>query len=117
MHLAIMDPKEFCGLLQAVLPRPTALQRGLPRVAPWRNAGARRNVGVQNSTRGSRVEENTRLPRTPMSNVVRSSFQAASHELIAKLIKAGYLRPALRNDADAITTAIAQLKEDLRGGR
>ena len=36
--------------------------------------------------------------------------------LIAKLIKAGYLQPALRNDADAITTAIAQLKEDLRGG-
>jgi hypothetical protein len=52
-----------------------------------------------------------------MSNVVRSSFQAASQELIARLIKAGYLQPALRNDADAITTAIARLKEDLRGGR
>ena len=51
-----------------------------------------------------------------MSNVVRSSFQAASQELIAKLIKAGYLRPALRNDADAVTTAIARLKQDLRGG-
>ena len=52
-----------------------------------------------------------------MINVVRSSFQAASQELIARLIKAGYLQPALRNDADAITTAIARLKEDLRGER
>jgi hypothetical protein len=52
-----------------------------------------------------------------MSNVVRSSFQTASQELIARLIKAGYLQPALRNDADAITTAIARLKEDLRGER
>ena len=49
-----------------------------------------------------------------MSNVVRSSFRAASQELIARLY---YLQPALRNDADAITTAIARLKEDLRGGR
>jgi hypothetical protein len=29
MHLAITAPKEFCGLLEAALPRPTALQRGL----------------------------------------------------------------------------------------
>jgi hypothetical protein len=50
----------------------------------------------------------------PMSNVVRSAFQAASQELIAKLIKAGYLQPALRHDADAITAAIARLKQDLR---
>jgi len=50
-----------------------------------------------------------------MSNVVRSpfSFQAASHELKAEFIKAGYLQPALRDDADAITTAIVRLKEDL----
>ena len=52
----------------------------------------------------------------PMSHVVRFPYQAASQELIAKLVKAGYLQPALCNDADAITTAIAQLKEDLRGG-
>ena len=45
-----------------------------------------------------------------MSNVVRSTFQAASRELIAKLVKAGYLRRALRHDADAITAAIARLK-------
>jgi hypothetical protein len=51
-----------------------------------------------------------------MSNVVRSSFQAASQELIARLVKSGYLEPALRNDPDAITIAIARLKEDLRGG-
>jgi hypothetical protein len=51
-----------------------------------------------------------------MSNVVRSPYQAASQELITKLVKAGYLQPALRNDADAITTAIARLKDDLRGG-
>jgi hypothetical protein len=50
-----------------------------------------------------------------MRNVVRYP-QTASQELIARLVKAGYLRPALRNDADAITTAIARLKEDLRGG-
>jgi uncharacterized protein YerC len=51
-----------------------------------------------------------------MSNVVRSSFQAASRELIAKLVKAGYLQPALRHDADAVTAAIARLKHDLRSG-
>jgi hypothetical protein len=34
--------------------------------------------------------------------------------MIDKLIKAGYLRPALRNDADAITSAIARMKQDLR---
>jgi hypothetical protein len=51
-----------------------------------------------------------------MSKVIRSSLQKTSQELIAKLVKAGYLRPALRHDADAITTAIARLKEDLRDG-
>jgi hypothetical protein len=50
-----------------------------------------------------------------MSNVVRYP-QTGSQQLIVRLVKAGYLRPALRNDADAITTAIARLKEDLRGG-
>ena len=50
-----------------------------------------------------------------MSNVVQSPFQAASREMIAKLVKAGYLRPARRNDADAITRAIAKMKQDLRG--
>jgi hypothetical protein len=52
----------------------------------------------------------------PMSDVIRSAYQAASREMIAKLIKAGYLQPALRHDADAITLAIAKMKQDLRGG-
>jgi hypothetical protein len=42
-----------------------------------------------------------------MSNVVQSAFRAASREMIAKLIKAGYLQPARRN-ADAITRAIVR---------
>jgi hypothetical protein len=57
-----------------------------------------------------------RVDSRPMSNVVRSSFQAGSRELITKLVKAGYLRPALRYDADAVTAAIARLKQDLRNG-
>jgi hypothetical protein len=36
--------------------------------------------------------------------------------MVAKLIKAGYLQPALRNDVDAITRAIARMKQHLRGG-
>jgi hypothetical protein len=36
--------------------------------------------------------------------------------MIAKLIKAGYLRPDRRHDVDAITNAIAEVKEDLRSG-
>ena len=51
-----------------------------------------------------------------MTKVVRAPYKAAPQELIAKLIAAGYLQPALRDDADAITTAITRLKEDLRGG-
>jgi hypothetical protein len=51
-----------------------------------------------------------------MSNIIQSPYQAASLEMIAKLIKAGYLQPALRNDADAITRAIGRMKQDLRGG-
>ena len=50
-----------------------------------------------------------------MTKVVRSPYPAASQELIAKLINAGYLQSALRNDPGSITTAIARLKEDLKG--
>jgi hypothetical protein len=67
----------------------------------------------------SSTNRNARLPliRTkPMSNVVRSSLRPASRQLIARLIKAGYLPPALRHDADAVTAAIARLKQDLRSG-
>jgi hypothetical protein len=51
-----------------------------------------------------------------MSNVV-SFHQAASQELIAKLVKAGYLQPALCNEPVAVADAIARLKQDLRRGR
>jgi hypothetical protein len=50
-----------------------------------------------------------------MNKVVQSRFQVASSEVIAKLIRAGYLKHARRHDADAITKAIAQMKQDLRG--
>jgi hypothetical protein len=50
-----------------------------------------------------------------VSDVIRPPNQAASREMIAKLVKAGYLQPALRHDADAITSAITQMKDDLRG--
>ncbi len=49
-------------------------------------------------------------------NKVVSFPQTAAQELIAKLIKAGYLPPGLSDDAVAIAKAIAQLKQDLRGG-
>jgi len=50
-----------------------------------------------------------------MSSFVRTS-DLASRDMVAKLINAGYLKPAQRNDADAITDAIARMKESLRGG-
>ncbi len=49
-----------------------------------------------------------------MSNVIRTPYQAFSREMIAKLVKSGYLQPEQRNDADAITTAIARMKQGLR---
>jgi len=36
--------------------------------------------------------------------------------MIATLIKAGYLRPDRQHDVDAITGAIAKMKEHLRSG-
>jgi hypothetical protein len=50
-----------------------------------------------------------------MSDVVSHS-QAASQELIAKLVKTGYLQPGPCNDAVAVANAIGRLKQDLRGG-
>ena len=52
-----------------------------------------------------------------MTKVDRAFPPEAPQELIDKLIRSGYLQPALRHDADAITRAIARLREDLRGGR
>jgi hypothetical protein len=51
-----------------------------------------------------------------MTKVNRAFPPEPSQELIGKLIRAGYLQPVLRHDAVAITKAIAQLREDLRGG-
>lgn len=39
-----------------------------------------------------------------------------TNEMIAKLVKAGYLRPEHLRDADAITSAIANMKQALRSG-
>jgi hypothetical protein len=39
-----------------------------------------------------------------------------SQELIAKLVKTGYLQLGLCNDAVAVANAIGRLKQDLRGG-
>jgi hypothetical protein len=50
-----------------------------------------------------------------MSNVIRSSFQPVAREIIAKLVKAGYLQPAVHNNAEAIKNAISQMKQDLSG--
>jgi hypothetical protein len=42
---------------------------------------------------------------------MRKVIQEASQELVAKLVRAGYLQHALRHDAGATTMAIARLKE------
>jgi hypothetical protein len=52
-----------------------------------------------------------------MRKIIRSAFQPEAGEIIAKLVKAGYLLPAAYNDADAIRNAISQMKHDLRGRR
>jgi len=49
-----------------------------------------------------------------VGNFVRTPHRVASREMISKLIKAGYLKPTQRNNADAITEAIARMKRDLR---
>jgi hypothetical protein len=38
------------------------------------------------------------------------------NEMIAKLVRAGYLRPEHRHDPDAIASAIANMKQALRSG-
>jgi hypothetical protein len=51
-----------------------------------------------------------------MYKAVRFPYRVASHEMIAKLVKAGFLRPEQRHDSDAVASAIAQMKQILRGG-
>ena len=48
-----------------------------------------------------------------MTNIVPSPFQAGSQELIAKLIRAGYLQPTQSHDAAVVASAIA--RETTRG--
>ena len=50
-----------------------------------------------------------------MTNIVPSPFQAGSHELIAKLIRAVFA--AESHDAAVVASAIARLKKYLRGAR
>jgi hypothetical protein len=60
----------------------------------------------------------TRRPcKTKRAAGCRLTAILARNEMIAKLIKAGYLRPEHLQDADAITSAIANMKQDdLRSG-
>jgi len=51
-----------------------------------------------------------------MSDATGPLKQSIPNEMITKLVKAGYLQPAQCDDADAITTAIVQMRRDLRGG-
>jgi len=51
-----------------------------------------------------------------MTKVTRAPPPEPSQELINKLIRAGYLQPALRHDPDAISRAITQLRAALRSG-
>lgn len=48
-----------------------------------------------------------------MSNLIPPADRG-SREMIAKLVEAGYLQPAQRDDADAITKAIFRVKRNLR---
>jgi hypothetical protein len=60
MHLAIVRPKEFCALLQATLPRPTAWQRGCAERRAWEESlrlEEQERVRKKSRTQG-RVEEN-----------------------------------------------------------
>lgn len=51
-----------------------------------------------------------------MRNITRPPSLTASKEMVTRLISAGYLKPALRNDAGAVADAIGQMKHDLRNG-
>jgi hypothetical protein len=50
-----------------------------------------------------------------MKKAVSSPPQEDTQGLVAKLVNAGYLAPALRNNGDAVAKAIARMKEHLRG--
>jgi hypothetical protein len=52
-----------------------------------------------------------------MKNTLPYRYQSTSDEMIMKLINAGYLSPGRRNDPNAISSAIGEMKQDLRGPR
>jgi hypothetical protein len=52
-----------------------------------------------------------------MDKVLPHRAQSVSNEMVMKLINAGYLSWAQRNDPDAISNAIVEMKQDLRGRR
>jgi hypothetical protein len=52
-----------------------------------------------------------------MRNVIRSPSEPEAREIVAILVRTGYLQPAAVNNADAITNAISQMKHDLRDRR
>jgi hypothetical protein len=52
-----------------------------------------------------------------MDDVLSHRGQSVSIEMVMKLINAGYLSPAQRNDPAAISNAIIEMKQDLRGRR
>jgi hypothetical protein len=60
---------------------------------------------------GLTVPEGVKAWTYEMSEVV-----PLPNEMIEKLVNAGYLRPGHRHDADAITSAITNMKQDLRNG-
>jgi hypothetical protein len=51
-----------------------------------------------------------------MSEVIPFTPRSGDSEMITKLVNAGYLQPAQRNDPDAVSKAIARMKLDLRIG-
>jgi hypothetical protein len=50
-----------------------------------------------------------------MGDAIELLKQSTPNEMITKLVKAGYLQPAQCDDAGAITSAIIQMRQDLRG--
>jgi hypothetical protein len=46
-----------------------------------------------------------------MTKIVRSPYSVASRAMIMKLIRAGYLSHAKRRDAEAIETALAEVRK------
>ena len=46
-------------------------------------------------------------------NVIQSPYSIASRQIVAKLVQAGYLQHSQRHDAEAVSTAIEQMRQRL----